>query len=110
MIKKSWNDIKIANFCRENKYTQVFNSEYKKESSTPIFVVTNYKNRNAQELQRIVEWCKENCLYRFEVCQWHLGYENHIFLKFFSRQDYVNYDRFYDKAFLPRIDVEVKTL
>jgi hypothetical protein len=107
MIQKSWNDKKINKFCRENKYTQVFNSAYK-ELSVPVYVVTNYKDRNNSELQRVVEWCKEHCLYRFEICQWHLGYENNIFLKFFSRQDYTNYDRFYDRTFLPRIDVEVR--
>lgn len=109
MIQKSWNDKKIVKFCRENKYTQVFNSEYK-ELDVPVYVITNYKDRRNTELLRAINWCKDNCLYRFEICQWHVGYENNIFLKFFSRQDYINYDRFYDRTFLPKIDVEVKTI
>lgn len=109
MIQKSWNDKKINKFCRENKYTSVFNPTYK-QLSVPVYVVTSYKDRSHQELQRIIEWCKTNCLFRFEICQWHLGYENNVFIKFFSRHDYINYDRFYDKTFLPKIDVDVKAL
>ena len=107
MIQKSWNDKKILKYSRENKYSNVFNSDFK-DLEPPIYEVTRYVASTHIDILKILEWCKANCLYRYEMCQWHLGYENKIFFKFYSRLDYTNYYRWHDKTFLPKVDVEVK--
>jgi hypothetical protein len=109
MIQKSWNDKKILKYCREHKYSNVFNKEYKQViPSTPVYEVTRYVNSKHPDIEKILEWCKKNCLYRYEMCQWHLGYENNIFFKFYSKLDYLNYYRWYDKTFLPKIEIEIR--
>jgi len=107
MIQKFWNDKKIIKYCRENKSTTVFNKEYK-ELDRPIYEVTRYVNTKHSDIQKILEWCKANCIYRYEICQWHLGYENNVFFKFYSKLDYINYYRWYDKTFLPKVEIEIK--
>jgi hypothetical protein len=108
MIQKTWTDKRIWKFCKKHKFSLIFKENKTGAASAPVYEVTKYKNSEHSDIKKILEWCKVNCIYRYELGQWHLGYENNVFFKFSSREDYTEFYRFYDKTFLPRIDVEVR--
>lgn len=107
MIKKDWSDIRIYQFCKHNRYTEVIN-ESKMSVDVPFIEVTFFSNRENAKYLKLREWILDNCKKRVDICQWHLGYDNKIFLRFYNKTDLQNFYRFYDKLLYPKvIDVEV---
>lgn len=107
MIQKNWTTKQIYYFCKNNKYTETYNTE--KECS-PIYEITKFKNLDNPILEKILSWCRNNCECRWELCRWHLGFENNIFFKFYSKKDALAFYRYYDKVALPKIDVDMRVL
>ena len=107
MIQKNWNDIEIFEFCKTNSFTQIFNSG-KTCKDVPTYEILPIYSRDDNKLLNIMQWCKDNCTRRYELRQWHLGYGNNVFLKFYSKQDYLAFYSFYDKTAFRKIDVEVR--
>lgn len=107
MIQKTWTDMRIYKFCKKHKFSLFFN-ETKKVKDSPVYEVTRYTDRDHPDVQKILEWCRQNCTSRYVMCQWHLGYENNVFFKFFSKEDAKKYYRYYDKTFLRSIEVETR--
>ena len=109
MIQKTWTDKRIYRFCKKHKFSFAFN-----EYATPFNSfgwseeITKYVDRNHTELVRMLDWCADNCFYRYELCQWHLGYENNVVLRFYSKEDHAKFYSFYDKTFFPKVEVETK--
>ena len=85
-------------FTRENKYTKSFNKD--KTSSPIMYQVLKFIDLEHPNIKKILNWCSENCKFRYDICQWHLGYDNNIFLRFHSKEDYNNFYTFYDSNFL----------
>lgn len=106
MIRKNWTDLDIYNFCRQNKHTE-YHKKDKKIISIPKIEVTKFTSRNNSQFIKLRDWISTNCLSQVDICQWHLGYENNIFLKFYSLEDLYRFYKFYDKLIYTRIiDVE----
>ena len=107
MIQKTWNDERIYKFCKKHKFSLFFNT-HRETEQLPSYEITRYKDRTHPDIKKILDWCEDNCVFQYVMCQWHLGYENNIFFKFHDKEDYKNFYRWYDKTFMPKIEVEVK--
>jgi len=106
MIKKHFSEIELLEFTRTHKYTKSFNKE-KSDSSPVKYQILKFVNLEHPNMKKILTWCSENCNFRYDVCQWHLGYGNSIFIKFYANNDYSKFYTFYDSNFFPRIDVRI---
>lgn len=106
MIKKHFSDLDRLMFTRKHKYTKSFNKD-KSSSSIIVYQVLKFIDLEHPNVKKILNWCLENCKFRYDICQWHLGYDNNIFLRFYDNEDYKNFYTFYDSNFFSKIDVRI---